>query len=263
MDILEDPEDPSLDRDMTIDTLKQLDEATKGNYMKNETVIRDNNLYDLLANADVLNRIHGQDRVRLAELAVHHQLDTGEFLTYQGDHWPELLLIGSGALKWVLLSESGREHVFFILESGAIFWGHTLFDDQPMPASLVTQKPSKVYTWNREIIKPIFSRHPEVMWEIGKNLVGIMRRNREVVINLAFRQVAGRLAKILLDISNPADKEIERDFTLDEFAAMTATSPEVICRVLYNLQDQEVLEITRARIMIHDHRALQGLVEKA
>ena len=219
--------------------------------------------YDLLSSSDVFNRIHEKDRVILAEMAAHHRLDAGEFLSSQGDYWPELILIESGALKWTLLSESGKIHTFFTLESGSLFVGHTFFDDLPMPASLVAIKPSEVYSWNREIIKPIITRYPEVMWEIGKSLVGIMRRNREVVINLAFRQVTGRLAKILFDMSNEDAKLINRDFTLGEIATMAATSPEVICRVLYELQSQEILEVTRAQIMINDRSSLQELIEEA
>jgi len=219
-------------------------------------------LYDLLSSADVFRHISEEDRAILAGMATLHHLEAGDFLSSQGDYWPELILIESGVLKWILLSERGKEHIFFTLEPSSIFWGHSFFDDLPMPASLVAKKTSKIYSWNREILKPIISRYPEAMWDIGKNLVGIMRRNREVVINLAFRQMTGRMAKILLDISDKDDEPIERDFTLDEIATMAATSQEVVCRILYEMQDQEILHITRAQIMINDRKSLQGFIEK-
>lgn len=219
-------------------------------------------LYNLLSNTDVFKQIPEQDRVILADIAEYHFLETGDFLSSQGDYWPELILIETGALKWTLLSESGKEHIIFSLEPGSIFWGHSIFDDLPMPASLVANKTTRVYSWNREIIKPIISRYPEAMWEIGKSLVSIMRRNREVVISLAFRHMTGRLAKILLDISNE-DELIERDFTLNEMAQMAATSSEVVCRILYEMQDQKIIQITRAQIMIDDRKSLRDLSEEA
>lgn len=220
-------------------------------------------LNGLLSRSTLFNQFDEDDRAKLAELATCRQLKTSEYLTHQGDYWPKLIYIESGVLKWVMLSETGKEHVFFPIESGSVFWGHTIFDDLPMPASLVAKKPSIVYSWNKEIIKPIISRYPDIMWEIGKSLVGIMRRNREVVVNLAFRQMTGRLAKILLDLSNEDSELIERDFTLTDMATMAATSQEVICRILYEFQDQDILEITRAQIKIKDRVTLQDLINKA
>ncbi|MEA3351393.1 MAG: Crp/Fnr family transcriptional regulator [Chloroflexota bacterium] len=216
-----------------------------------------------LSQTDVFKQLPERERSHLAKMAVRHKLEPGDFLVYQGDQWSKLLLIGSGALKWLLLSESGKEYVFFTLESGSLFWGHTIFDDQPMPASLAATKPTEVYTWAKELIQPVLYRYPEAMWEIGKSLASIMRRNREVVINLAFRHVAGRLAKLLLDISSEDTKQIERDFTLNDLATMVASSPEVVCRILYDLQDKEMLEITRTQIVLHDRHSLSNLVEEA
>jgi len=221
------------------------------------------NLEKFLSNKPVFKKISPDDRDRLAKAAILYKLDTNETLTYQGDYWPGLLVVRSGGLKWTLISESGKEYVFFVLEPGAFFWGHTIFDDKPMPASLVATKTSELYIWKKDMIRPILLQYPEALWEIGKSLVGIMRRNREVVINLAFRPVAGRLAKYLLDVSNHEKEEIERDFTLEDIARTVASSPEVVCRVLYELQNEDILEVTRARITIHNQDALNELIENA
>jgi len=219
-------------------------------------------LFNLLSGADVFNKFSESDRRNLAVIATEHRLKKGEMLTSQGDHWPEVIIINSGKLKWSLLAESGREYTLFTLEAGNIFWGHTIFDDQPMPASIVALVSSNLYSWKKEVIKPIISRYPEAMWDIGKSLVGIMRRNREVVINLAFRHVTGRLAKFLLDTSEDGSKQIKRDLTLDEISTMLGATPQVVCRALYDLQDQEILEVTRAQITINHPDSLTKLIEE-
>ncbi len=221
------------------------------------------NLEKFLSSKPVFNKISPEDRARLAEAAILYKLDTNESLTAQGDYWPGLLIVKSGGLKWTLISESGKEYVFFVLEPGDLFWGHTIFDEKPMPASLIATRPTELYIWKKDMIQPILYRYPEALWDIGKTLVGIMRRNREVVINLAFRPVAGRLAKYLLDVSDHEKEEIERDFTLEDIARTVASSPEVVCRVLYELQNEDILEVTRARITIHNQDALSELVENA
>ena len=100
------------------------------------------------------------------------------------------------------------------------------------------------------------------MWGIGKSLISVMRRNREVVINLAFRRVAGRLATLLLDrFSDPDDISVERDLTLDAIASRVASSPEVVSRVLHQFQTEGTLEVTRATITLFDLAALENLAD--
>ena len=111
------------------------------------------------------------------------------------------------------------------------------------------------------MIRPVLRRNPEAMWDIGKTLVGIMRRNRKVVYGLAFQRVIGRLAKLLLArFEIEGDTALERDLTLSEIANMVASSPEVVCRLLYQLQENGVLKITRTSITLADRDALERLV---
>ena len=98
-----------------------------------------NSLFNLLSDVEVFNRFSESDRRNLAVIATEHRLNKGDMLTSQGDHWPKVILINSGKLKWSLLAESGREYTLFTLEAGNLFWGHTIFDDQPMPASIIAE----------------------------------------------------------------------------------------------------------------------------
>jgi len=137
-----------------------------------------------------------------------------------------------------------------------------MFDDQPMPASLMATQDSMVYRWSRDAILPILYRHPETLWEIVGMLTKTMRKAREIIYGLAFQPVAGRLATLLLDrFSDPDDTSVERDLTLSAIASRVASSPEVVCRVLQQFQSEGVLEVTRATITLYDRSALENLVE--
>jgi len=47
---------------------------------------------------------------------------------------------------------------------------------------------------------------------------------------------------------------------IDEIASRVASSPEVVCRTLYQLQRNGLLQVTRANITLHDRAALERLV---
>ena len=86
-----------------------------------------------------------------------------------------------------------------------------------------------------------------------------MRHAREIIYGLAFKPVAGRLATLLIQqCSDSAGNSIERNFTLNELASTLASAPEVVCRLLYQFQEDGILEITRASINIQDMDALEN-----
>ena len=220
------------------------------------------NLIKKLSKAEFFGKFPEKDRAALAELAVPSRLRAGQYCCHQGDLWPNVLFLSEGSLDWAMLSVAGKEHILFSISPNEVFWGHSIFDDKPMPASLKATENSIIYRWEREAILPILYRHPETLWEIAGMLTGTMRRAREIIYGLAFQPVAGRLASLLLDrFSDPNDTSVERDLTLNAIASRVASSPEVICRVLHQFQAEGVLEVTRASITLHNRSALEDMME--
>mgnify|MGYP000412769041 CR=1 FL=1 len=164
-----------------------------------------------LSKAEFFGKFPESDRAALAELATPRRLRSGEYSCYQGDIWPNVLFVSEGRLDWSMISVAGKEHVLFSLSPYDVFFGHSIFDDKPMPASLKATENSIVYRWDRKVILPILYRHPETLWEIAGMLTGTMRKAREIIYGLAFQPVAGRLATLLLDqFSDPDDVSVEQ-----------------------------------------------------
>jgi CRP/FNR family transcriptional regulator len=215
-----------------------------------------------LSEKQVFNQFPREVLSEVMQRGIPRKLLSGEYLCHQGDSWPCVVLVIDGRLRWLMLSASGKEHQLFALESGEVFWAHSLFDDQPMPASLVADKQVEALVWPREIILPYLKRYPDVMWEVTGLLTRIMRRAREIIYGLAFQPVASRLAGYLLDNLQDAEQDtFEREMTLEDIAAILATSPEVVCRLLYQFQADEILKVNRTQITLQDRAALQDLVE--
>ncbi len=212
----------------------------------------------------VFGKLPEEEIADLLRLAKRQRLQPGDFLCHQGDVWSNVVFLTSGELRWVMLAMSGREHVLFTVQENHAFWGHSLFDGKPMPASLLATKTTEAYWWSRDAIYPVLMRHPQAMWEITRMHVGMMRRAREIIYGLAFQPVSARLASLLLEsFQEQGDASMERDLTLSEIATMVASSPEVICRVLHRFQADGILEVTRAHIALHDRDALSRMVDAA
>ncbi len=216
-----------------------------------EALLRQNSVFQLL---------DPSDHETLIRAAREVTLEKGALLCHQGEVWPRAGLLASGAAQWSLVSPAGRRQVVFRLTAGEAIWGHSLFDDRPMPASLEIIAPAQVYWWPREVIMPVLSRRVEVVWAVTREMVDWMRRVREVIYSLAFHSVAHRVARLLLEHYPPCEgRPVPRHLTLDEMAAMVGTSREFVSRVLQRLAREGVLQVRRRHLVFTDRRRLEQL----
>lgn len=217
-------------------------------------------LITLLENAEVFGEFTTSQRERLASLAVRRVLKRDESLFWQGDHWTDVLFITSGKLRSVIHSPDGRIYIVSTWEKGEEFWAHTLFDREPMPSTLEAVQESVVYQWNGEDVLQILFDNPDAIRALLGRQIKLIRKRRQTIFDLAFHPVTNRLAKLLLEQVPVSETSAQRDLTLDQIAAMVASSPEVVCRSLYQLQRDGLLQVTRASITLNDRDALEHLV---
>jgi CRP/FNR family transcriptional regulator len=217
-------------------------------------------LLALLENAEVLGKIANAQKQQLVSLAIRRVLKRDEALYWQGDLWRNVLLIASGSLRSVIHSTDGRSYVVSTWEKRDEFWSHSLFDGEPMPSTLEAVQESIVYQWDGEEVLRILFGNSDAMRALLRRQIKMIRKRRETIADLAFQPVTGRLAKLLLEQVPVSENSAQRDLTLDQIASRVATSPEVVCRALYQLQRDGLLQVTRASITLHDRAALERLV---
>ncbi len=214
----------------------------------------------LLDNADVLGKFTASQKQQLVSLTVRRALERDKSLIWQGDHWANVFLIASGQLRAVIRSADGRSYVVSTWEKGEEFWAHGLFDGEPAPSTLEAVQESVIYQWEGEAVLQILFENPEAIRALLARQTRLIRKRRDTISDLAFQPVTGRLAKLLLERVPASEDSAQRDLTLDQIASMVASSPEVVCRTLYQLQRDGLLQVTRATITLHDRAALERLV---
>jgi CRP-like cAMP-binding protein len=217
-------------------------------------------LLTLLENGEVLGKFTPNQIQQLALLAAKRVLKRDEVVCWQGDLSTSVLLIASGQLRSVIRALDGRSFVVSTWEKGEEFWPHTLFDGEPMPSTLEAVRKSVIFQWDGESVLRNIIDNPDAIRALFRRQTVMIRRRREKISDLAFQPVAGRLAKLLLERFPASESSAHRDLTLDQIATMVASSPEVVCRTLYQFQNSGMIQVTRASITFHDRDALERLV---
>lgn len=134
-----------------------------------------------------------------------------------------------------------------------------------MPVMLQAQQASRVWMWRRDWLLPILWGNGRFSWELSRFMVARMQRASDMVEELAFQPVRGRLARLLLGHfgDEALDDFVARDMTLDEMAAHVGTKREMVCRLLYQFADEGAIEISRTEFMISNRDKLEGYSQQA
>lgn len=205
-----------------------------------------------------------RERDRLLDQAFMRQYRKGEYLTHAGDIWPFLFFLQDGSITAMKESSEGRSLAAISFKPGEIFWGVSFFHpDLAMPVALKVDRLSRIYLWSREQLLPVLLGNGKVSWELTRLMVNRMLRASELVEELAFQPVAGRLARLLMEFpGQPASGPTARSLTLDDMAARIGSTREMVCRFLQRFADEDMIKITRTEFEITNRARLMDLAQK-
>jgi CRP-like cAMP-binding protein len=110
------------------------------------------------------------------------------------------------------------------------------------------------------------SAHPRVAGLVVEHVTSLLKEADSQLIDLATRDVTGRVAARLLELARqagPADQNTVRislALTQDELAAWTGASREAVAKSLQQLRELGWVQTGRREITVLDRAALQNLV---
>lgn len=202
--------------------------------------------------------------IRVKEMSIPREYQKGEFVTHREDIWPYLLFVHRGEFQAVKESGQGRSFVIEAFSPGDIFWGLALFEDRkPNPMAIQSASDGEIYLWRKDKIAQIISLDPQFAWGLFSLMAKRMGRAGEIVEELVFLPLPGRLANLLLNLNNEAKGDfIARDLTLDEMAARIGSTREMVCKLLYQFSDKGIIELHRTEFKITDQGELQAIAER-
>jgi CRP/FNR family cyclic AMP-dependent transcriptional regulator len=161
----------------------------------------------------------------------------GAIVLNEGDHSHSMYVILSGRVKVYLSDEEGNEVILNTLGTGDYFGELSLLDDAPRSASVVTLEPCRLLILSEGNFKQLLASHPEVAFQVLKDLIRRVRRLSENVRSLALLDVYGRVARTLLDLATEVSGKlmVTERLTHKDLAGRVGASREMVTRILRDL----------------------------
>lgn len=215
----------------------------------------------MLSTNEIFGKLSHEKRLEVIKSGLHRQFVKGEVISLIGDVWPYFFFIEKGNISAYKQSIEGRSLIVTTFAAGDIFWGMGFFyDAMPQPVTLLAETPTSIYQWSTDYLRPILQCEPNLSWELTRVMIMRMLVASEILEEIAFLPVAGRLAKLLLEFKPAQPTEaLSRSLTLDEMAARIGSTREMVCRFLHRFADDGIIDITRTEFRIADPSRLSAL----
>ena len=171
-----------------------------------------------------------------------------------GDPTDSLYIVLSGRLKVMMSDAEGKEVILSILGPGEFFGEMGLIDDEPRSATVVTIEPCELLSIAKRDFKKCMAENFEMSQAVMRGLVKRLREADRKIGSLALLDVYGRVARLLLDMSETVDGErlVTKRLPKQDIAKMIGASREMVSRVMKDLQTGGYIEMRGSTIVLRD-----------
>ena len=186
------------------------------------------------------------------------KLGKGTVLFSEGDIGDHLYVIVEGKLKLGTSSGDGRENLLSVLGPGEMFGELSLFDPGPRTATATAVTDVRLLSLGHDKVIPWVTEHPQVALDLLGRLSQRLRRTNEVVGDLVFSDVPGRVAKALIDLGERFGKEtpeglyVNHDLTQEELAQLVGASRETVNKALADFAGRNWIRLDGRAVLILD-----------
>lgn len=190
----------------------------------------------------------------LATVVSRRTATRGSIIMAAGDPTDSLYIILSGRFKVMMSDAEGKEVILCILGPGEFFGEMGLIDDAPRSASVVAIEPCELLVITRRDFKKCMTENADMAMAVMKGLVRRLREADRKIGSLALLDVYGRVARLLLDMSETVDgqKMVTKRLPKQDIAKMIGASREMVSRVMKDLQTGGYIEMRGSSIVLRD-----------
>ncbi|MET0997410.1 MAG: Crp/Fnr family transcriptional regulator, partial [Marmoricola sp.] len=157
---------------------------------------------DVLRQAPLFSALDDEAANALRSSMAENSLRRGEVLFHEGDQGDRLYIVTDGKVKLGRTSSDGRENLLAILGPGQMFGELSLFDPGPRSATVTAVTETVFLSLSHDDLLRWLEGRPGVALGLLAQLAGRLRKTNEVVADLVFSDVPGRVAKALLDLAD-------------------------------------------------------------
>ena len=197
----------------------------------------------LLKELEIFSELNQQELEDVASLAQIRKIPTDSTIFHEGDDADAIFVVVNGKVKIVTSSSDGKEFILSVLGAGQVFGEMGLLETAPRSASVVTITEVELLTINRADFDHLLKSSPGISRKLMSILSRRLRRANSKMESLAYMDVAGRLARYLLDMALDHGQQLGNGWvvvrrpTHSDIAHSIGTSRETVSRLINEFEE--------------------------
>jgi CRP/FNR family transcriptional regulator/CRP/FNR family cyclic AMP-dependent transcriptional regulator len=198
-----------------------------------------------------------EDISQLMSAAKRRSFRAGEVIFHRDDPGQVLYMIKEGKVKICIISPDGQEISLAVFGKGEYFGEFSLLDGQPRSSDAIALEKVECYTLQRSDFHNAIMKNPKIAIKVMEVLIKRLRSTDEMVEDLIFLDVYGRVAKKLLELADAHGVQTEHGVRIDvrltqqELASMVGASRESVNKVMGYFSEKDFISTDKHRITLH------------
>jgi CRP/FNR family cyclic AMP-dependent transcriptional regulator len=198
-----------------------------------------------------------EDIRELMSVAKRRTFRSGEVIFHREDPGQVLYVIKEGKVKISLISPDGQEISLVVFGKGECFGEFAILDGLPRSADAIAMEKVECYTLQRSDFHKAIMRNPKIAIQVMEVLSKRLRSTDQMVEDLIFLDVYGRVAKKLLELADTHGTKVENGIRIDvrltqqELASMVGSSRESVNKVMGYFTDKNFISTDKHKITLH------------
>jgi CRP/FNR family cyclic AMP-dependent transcriptional regulator len=182
---------------------------------------------------------------------------SGEVIFHREDPGQVLYVVKEGKVKICLTSPEGQEITLAIFGKDECFGELTILDGLPRSADAVALEKVECYTLQRSDFHKAIIENPKIAIQVLEGISKRLRTTDQMVEDLIFLDVYGRVAKKLLELADTHGTRVADGIRIDvrltqqELASMVGASRESVNKVMGYFTDKNFISTDKHRITLH------------
>lgn len=183
----------------------------------------------------------------------------GETLFKQGAFAPYVLFVVRGLVKVYLQTGYDKQINLSLAKTGEFLAFSSIFGENIHTYSCQALKDAEICMIEKESLKEILLSNPQFALEVTSKNYRNERHLLEVIKNLSYKQMRGKLASTLLYLSQEEflRENVFEYLTRQEIADFASVSTESAIKFLKEFEKEEIIHLQGKNIEIFDYKKLE------
>lgn len=185
-------------------------------------------------------------------------LEPGAFLFQRGDQGDALFAVGQGAIQIETSAADGRGRILNLMRPGDIFGEIALLDGGQRTADASAVGPTRLRRLSRRAFHQVLDQHPALARHLIEALCRRLRRLSAQAEDGAFLDIAGRLARRVLELADNPASEIR--ISQEDLARHIGASRVSVNQHLQVWRGRGWVSLGRGRINVLDRESISSFL---